>query len=195
VAEIERGADRLDRKDLRADAARRIASTVDEMMTASGGRTVTWLRSHTRDRPGCIPPGMESITGVEAAYELERAARELQQAARAVTITYVRQAREAGRSWHEIGDALDRLGFALANNETVADEAYDYAVRDIPRVDAERRFFTWTCPACQQAITDKGPWPELPERELGHTPDCTRRTAELAEWQRHQVEAPGRFFG
>jgi hypothetical protein len=195
VPENEQATKRLERKQIRADAAIRIARAVDEMMAASGGRTVTWLRSHTQDRPGCNPPGIEPITGVEAACELERAARELQQAARAVTVTYIRQAREASRSWTEIGDALDLHGAALASDETVADEAYDYALRDIPRVYTDRRFFTWTCPVCQQPITDKGPWPELPKREEGHAPNCPRRTAELAKWHKYQAERPGRYSG
>jgi hypothetical protein len=109
------------------------------------------------------------------------AARELKRAAHALIIGHIQAAREAGRDWHEIGNALDLLSAAAANKISTAEEAYDYALSG--RVSVTQRTFTWPCPACHSTIIDHGPWPGAPEREVGHEPDCPRSTAEIAAWE------------
>jgi hypothetical protein len=178
---------RLRRDVIKNEAARRIAGSVVEMASELGGHTVTELRSRALGWPGYNAVGLEPIAALEAARELERAAR-------AEQVDYIRLAREAGRSWHEIGEALDLHWNAVANKETIDDEAYSYALRDDPRPG--RRTFAWTCPACRELISDKGPWPELPEREEGHQTGCPRRAAELAAWQSYRAgPAEGRAGG
>lgn len=109
----------------------------------------------------------EPLTRLVAALELEHAAHAAQR-------SLIRQARETGRSWYEIGQALDLLWHAVVSNESVADEAYDYALR-YDRVTVAKPTHTWTCQACQQVVTDHGPWPLRPEQqEECHASDCSR---------------------
>lgn len=169
---------RLRRDLIKHEAAERIAGTIVEMVSGFGGRTVTELRSRALKWPGYNAVDVEPAAALEAARELERAAR-------AAQVSYIRLAREAGRSWYEIGQALDLHWKAVVNKEAIDDEAYAYALRDDPRPGW--RTFGWTCPACRELISDKGPWPELPEREEGHQADCPRRTAELAAWQGYRA--------
>ncbi len=173
------GQNERSRRPSRADvaAAARIKATtaVDDMVAESAGRTTTQLRSTALTWPGTNTVQPEPVACLESARELERAAHELAE-------RYICLARETGRSWHEIGEALDLHWAAAANKESIADEAYDYALRYQPGTG--RRTFTWTCPACQQQVTDNGPWPDPPEQEDGHAADCARRTAQLDAWQR-----------
>ena len=94
---------------------------------------------------------------------------------------YIRQAREAGRSWEVIGDALGLLFLASANKIGVGEQAYDYALAYDTSPGPRR--YTWPCPACRQVITDQGPFPEVPGQDEGHDPACTRRAAGLAAWE------------
>jgi hypothetical protein len=124
---------------------------------------------HTADLAGAHP-----LATLEAAAELEEAAHDL-------VAEQIRLARQVGRTWYQIADALHLHALACANKESAADEAFSYALKY--HSIANHHDITWTCPACQQPITDHGPWDELPQQEDGHTPDCPRRTAELAAWQ------------
>jgi hypothetical protein len=169
---------RLRRDTVKGAATEAIAGAVQEMLAALGGRTATGLRSRLLERPGYTTAGPEPIADLEAARELERAAL-------AAQVDCIRRAREAGRSWTEIGEGLDLHWNAVANKESIADEAYDYVLRN--GAPPYSRQYTWTCPACRELISDKGPWPELPEREDGHQAGCPRRAAELAAWQSHRA--------
>jgi hypothetical protein len=114
------------------------------------------------------------LASLEAAAELEQAAHDL-------VSEHIRLARQAGRTWYQIADALHLHAVACANKESARDKAFSFALQY--RSIADQRDIIWICPACQQKITDHGPWDELPEQEDGHTPDCPRRIAELAAWQ------------
>jgi hypothetical protein len=131
-------------------------------------RSLTW--------PGVNEVEPEPIACLEAARELERAAH-------AVQLDFIRLAREAGRNWYEIGDALDLHWAAVVNRESIVDEAYAYALDLGQRPGGDRRPFTWTCPACQQQISDHGPYGDLPEQQEGHAPDCPRWATQVADWQ------------
>jgi hypothetical protein len=153
----------------RARAERDIAA-----MAAQFG-SLTWSRrTRSAGAPDPLAPGWEAVAALEAAHELE-------QAAHALAGEYVRQAREAGRSWEVIGDALGLLFLASANKIGVGEQAHDYALAYDHRPGP--RTYTWPCPACEQTITDHGPYPDVPGQEEGHDPACTRRTAQLAAWE------------
>lgn len=82
-----------------ADLARQWARrAVTAMAEASGGTTVT--RPMFRGRPdlGSTVTDVEPIAALQAATSLNHAARRL-------AVEYVRQAREANDSWHDIGVA------------------------------------------------------------------------------------------
>jgi hypothetical protein len=140
------------------------AEVVDYLVDRFGGDNYSLLLT----RPDIWPPidmtESEALTRLVAAFELEQAAHAAQRG-------FIRQARETGRSWYEIGQALDLLWQAVASKESVADEAYDYALRLEPYKN--RQTYTWTCQDCQQTVTDHGPWP-LPPSQEGHASDCPR---------------------
>ena len=160
----------LSRKSIAAAATTKVTTAVDDMIRESGARTVTQLRSTELSWPGTNTVQPEPVAGLESARELERAAHTLIE-------HYIRLARETGRSWFEIGEALDLHWAAVVNNESIADEAYDYALRYQPGTG--RRTFSWRCPACQHQVGDNGPWPDPTRQEVGHAADCARRAAEL----------------
>lgn len=132
-------------------------------------------------------PDLEPLIGLHASRRVELAARH---AAR----DYVRQAREEGRSWHEIGQSLglqpgtepDSVG------HTVADSAYTYVAGN-PDSDYAwhyGRSFAWHCRTCDQTISDRGPYFGLADDEPGHAEGCQRLQATLAareaEWEAGQ---------
>src|SRR4030088_1714795 len=93
---------------LRAAAGTRAAGAVQQMLDEFGGRTVHQVRSRSLTWPSVNGVQPEPVACLEAARELERAAHALQ-------LDYIRLAREAGRSWFEIGEGLDLHWAAVAN--------------------------------------------------------------------------------
>jgi hypothetical protein len=161
----------------RAAARERAEGAVRQMAAEFGSRTLARLRNHPAAEPGRDIPRLEAAAALEAAHELERAAHEL-------AGTYIRRAREAGLTWDMIGDALGLLPYASANKIGVGEEARDYALTYWNGQGPRK--YTWDCPACHQTVTDRGPFPDPPEREAGHDPACSRRAAELAAWEQHR---------
>src|SRR5262249_33873491 len=98
---------------------------------------------------------------------------------------YLRQAREAGHSWDQIGHTLGVAPGADADQAglTVAEAAYTYAAG---RPDTEApwrpRSFLWTCRSCDQAISDRGLIAGPADAARGHAGNCPRLTAATAEW-------------
>jgi hypothetical protein len=122
---------------------------------------------------------LEPLTGARAARDIELGARH---AAR----DYIRQAREAGHSWDQIGHALGVAPNADADQTglSVAEAAYTYATGN-PYTDTAMRYgrsFTWRCRSCDQAISDHGLIAGPADAELGHTGNCPRMAAAIAEW-------------
>jgi hypothetical protein len=109
-------------KDVAAAAEVKAAQAVRELVDELGSRTAARLRSASRSLPGTNTVQPEPIADLEAAQALEEAAQEL-------VAAYFRLCREAGRSWHEIGDALVLLPRAAMNKVSTAEEVYDYALR------------------------------------------------------------------
>lgn len=161
-------------RDLAARTAARAAA--QKLALDAGAPTVTRPLYHgasttTRD--------VEPAAGMQAARDLELAARY-------VTLGYIRQARETGDTWHQIGAAL-RLhpdGDMQQAGDTVAEAAYTYAAGH-PGAEHARRYgrsFTWQCPACDNAISDRGLISGPADDEQGHASSCTRHQATIAAW-------------
>jgi hypothetical protein len=124
-------------------------------------------------------PDLDPLTGARAARDIELGAR---RAAR----DYLRAAREAGHSWDQIGQALGLTPNADADQAglTVAEAAYTYAAGS-PCTDTAARYgrsFGWRCQSCNHTISDRGLIGGPADDELGHTEDCTRLAAAVAEW-------------
>ena len=122
---------------------------------------------------------LEPLTGARTARDIELGARH---AAR----DYIRQAREAGRTWDQIGRALGVAPGADADQAglTVAEAAYTYAAGS-PDTDTAIRYgrsFLWRCRSCDQAISDRGQIAGPADDEIGHTSGCPRQAAAIADW-------------
>jgi hypothetical protein len=142
------------------------------IVSETGGRTVkrsVFRRSAEHDMTII---DAEPMAGLRAATSLMHAALQL-------TTDYIRQAREDGHSWHEIGIALN-LGDHADPSESVACAAYDYAGDS--RGNGWRSF-AWSCPACHQTVIDNGPEVGHPaDAEAGHADDCPRLASAIAAW-------------
>jgi len=158
------------------DAARQwTRRAVLDLARQSGGCTVT--RPTFRDRPdlGMTTSDAEPMAGFLAVRDLERAAREF-------TRGYVRQAREDGHTWHEIGAALDLGPSAAHRGVSLAEADYDDVAGD-PDGEYARRYgrtFAWTCPACRATVSDRGPSSGPADDEQGHADGCPRLTDAIA---------------
>ena len=115
-----------------------------------------------------------------------RAARDIELGARHAARDYIRQAREAGHGWDQIGHALGVAPNADADQGglSVAEAGYSYAAGS-PCTDTAVRYgrsFAWRCRSCDQAISDRGLIAGPADDEPGHTGDCPRLAAAIAEW-------------
>jgi hypothetical protein len=114
-----------------------------------------------------------------------RAARDLETALLGTARDYIRQAREAGHGWDQIGNALGLIPGRGAGQEgaTAADAAYTYAAgRPDTEAPWRHRSLHWTCRSCDQPIDDRGLIQGPADDEPGHARDCPRLAAALAEW-------------
>jgi hypothetical protein len=157
------------RTQLREAADMGAAEVIDWLISQYDGNNYCLLKH----RPDMWPPidtaESEPLSRLVAARELEYASRALQPG-------YIREARATGRSWYEIGMALDLLWQAVVNKESVADEAYDYTLR-LHNTGAAGEPYTWTCNSCRETITDHGPWSLDPaKQEEGHATNCPNWT-------------------
>jgi hypothetical protein len=114
-----------------------------------------------------------------------RAARDLELAARGIARDYIRQAREAGHGWDQIGQELGIVpgGEAQHDGLTAGDAAYTYAAgRPDTEAPWQPRFFHWHCASCDQLVSDRGLIGTHADNETGHAGNCARLAASLAEW-------------
>ena len=114
------------------------------------------------------------------------AARDLELAARGTALGYIRHAREAGRSWQQIGAAMHLTpgGDAQQAGDTIAEAAYTYAAGN-PASESARRYgpsFAWTCQTCDNTISDHGLCGSPADDERGHASNCLRLAATIAAW-------------
>ena len=115
-----------------------------------------------------------------------RAARDIELGARHAARNYIRQAREAGHNWDQIGQALGVAPNADADQAglTVAEAAYTYAAGN-PHTDTAIRYgrsFVWRCRSCDQAIGDRGLIAGPADDEPGHADGCLRLADAVAVW-------------
>lgn len=138
-------------------------------LSAAASRPTKW--------PGDGGLGLEPLTGLHASRQVELAARH-------AAHDYVRRAREEGRSWHEIGQALGLEPGADRDSagRTVADAAYAYVAGDPDSGDAGGygRSFAWQCRSCDGTISDRGPYFGPADGERGHAEGCQRLQATIA---------------
>jgi hypothetical protein len=163
------------------DEQRRVARNLArrallDLARAAGAATTTrpaFRGSHT------TVPDVEPLAGLTASRQLELAARDH-------AADYVRAAREAGHSWHDIGTALGLVpsGDAQQAGETVAEAAFTFAAGH-PDSEVARRYgrsVTWTCTSCDKAISDHGLCNSPADDERGHARNCSRLAATVAAW-------------
>jgi hypothetical protein len=131
---------------------------------------------------GTTTRDVEPAAGMQAARDLELAARRL-------ALDYVRQAREAGCTWRDIGTALYLAPDRDQPGHTLADAAFDYAAGNPGSRHARTygRSVAWTCTTCSKAISDHGLDNGPAGDERGHAPDCARLAATIqaqnTEWE------------
>ncbi|RZT88793.1 hypothetical protein EV383_5740 [Pseudonocardia sediminis] len=100
---------------------------------------------------------------------------------------YARAARAAGRSWDEVGAALD---LSSGEYRPVGEAAFDWLVCGRvpdPEPDGVRSFRTpsayWRCSTCDGLVTDHGQFEGNPANsEDGHAKGCARHAAEVQAW-------------
>ena len=156
------------------DARRRARRATLDIVRESGGRVVD--RPVFRGGPDrdMTTTEAEPMAGLQAACHLEHAAR-------SVARDCIRNAREDGRSWQEIGVALG-LDTTEDRGISVAEAAYDYAASE-PFSEYDPRSVPWTCKACLAVIADRGPGTGHPaDAEPGHADGCSRLAATIAAW-------------
>ena len=105
----------------------------------------------------------EPLAGIRAATELRHAA------SRAVS-GCVRYAREDGKSWTEIGAAMEPARDQCSAFLAVASHL------------GRGPSFAWTCPACGQTVIDYGPEAGPNDSEQGHGDGCERFVATIEAW-------------
>jgi hypothetical protein len=140
----------------------------------AGAQIVAHLMFHDAKEPAVRD--VEPLAGA-------RAARDLELSSRGLARDYIRQAREAGHGWDQIGRALGLEPRGDQDGATPADDAYTYAAGR-PHAEApwRPRSFGWTCRSCDQHVADRGLIQGPADDELGHAEDCPRLAAAVAEW-------------
>jgi hypothetical protein len=165
------------------ERARQFAAIRDHARQAVAGlardRGAEFITREADRSSGMAVRDLEPLTGARAARDIELGARH---AARG----YIRQAREAGHSWDQIGQALGVAPDADADQAglSVAEAAYTYAAGS-PYTDTairHGRSFIWRCRSCDQVISDRGPIAGPADDELGHTERCPGLAAAVAQW-------------
>lgn len=157
----------------RTEARRAVRTAVVTMARTAGAGTEPWPvwpgHSMTEQRP-------LAGDGLRFALMLESAATRLAR-------EYVRNGRQEGLSWQQLGeilvpaigisdegDDLAHLAFAWAAD---AEHAQPFATLSV----------TWTCPACLATIRDHGPYEADPRNtEAGHDEGCGRLAEAVAAY-------------
>ena len=105
-----------------------------------------------------------------------RAATALRHAASAAAADCARYAREDGKTWEQIGEAL---GFKPGPDLPPVIES---AFRVLASHLGSGPSFAWTCPACGQTVIDHGPEAGPHDSEQGHGDGCERFVATIEAW-------------
>jgi hypothetical protein len=158
------------------DGRRTARRAIEELALRHGAAALT--------RPP-YPGAQSTIRTVEPLAGL-RAAREIELGTRHAISNYIRAAREAGQSWHDIGTAMHLVPGrdASIEGDTPAEAAFSYATAR-PGPESGWRFdrsLSWTCGSCQNPILDHGPYDPPADAERGHADNCPRLQAVMADW-------------
>jgi hypothetical protein len=130
-------------------------------------------------------PGSQIVTTDLRPLEGARALRRIEIGARQEALEYIRQAREDGASWDQIGRTLGLSPGTGESGTTVAEAAYTYAAGS-PDTDLARRYdrsFGWVCGTCQRFIDDRGVQTGPADDEHGHTETCQRLAQTITAWE------------
>ena len=158
---------------LAQEAGTAVSAAVLRLAHLTGARIV-WVppwpgASFTEEQP---EPG----AGIRIALALEHAAR-------AGVRVFIARAREAGMSWHEVGEALGVAELAQARGSSLGEAAWEYAAERSAYLSGQPGVFRWTCPDCGEVVSDRGPSGRSPaEDEQGHAEGCHRLAAAVAQW-------------
>jgi hypothetical protein len=178
MTEPETNTEKSQDRELRSRAARDTARRDTFQLARSTGASVV-RRPMFRGENEPTVQDVEPLAGAGAARDLELAAK-------GTARDYIRQAREAGHGWDQIGQALGVSPGADADQAgmTVAEAAYTYAAGS-PQTDSAIRYgrsFTWRCRSCDQAVSDRGLVAGPADDEIGHAGGCSRQAAAIAQW-------------
>lgn len=111
---------------------------------------------------------------------------------------HARDARAAGRSWDEVGAALDLPAHEFSSR---AEAAFGWLVEGREpdsEPDGLPSFRTpsawWRCGTCDQQVTDHGPSESShpDDSESGHATGCARHAGDVAAWQQRTGWEDGR---
>jgi hypothetical protein len=164
----------------RRDAVTSAASDAYWQAQASVLRIAKASGAEIRERPSW--PGASSTTRYAEPLAGLRAAQTVQHAAGRVAGEYMKDARAEGIGWREIGEALGLADDGERSGYDLAVAAYEHVTGE-PDRSWERSFY-YTCPACEQGISDRGPYESHPQdNERGHGDGCTRLAAAVGAWQ------------
>ena len=108
---------------------------------------------------------------------------------------HARVARATGRSWDEIGAALD---LPVEGDRPRGEAAFEWLIegRAPASTGPDHLGFRtpatwWRCGACDRQVSDRGPYESHPDdNEIGHADGCPRRAAAIGAW-RNRTEEEG----
>lgn len=165
-----------DRETITADARNAIRVAAFTIARDTGAAIITRPAFHGSDR---TTRDIDPLPGMLAARELELAARD-------TACRYIRQAREAGHTWDDIGTAMHLTPNADPQQAgyTTAEAAFTYVAGSLDRDSVFRygRSVAWTCHSCDKTISDRGPGSGPADDEHGHAGNCPRLAATIAAW-------------
>jgi hypothetical protein len=96
---------------------------------------------------------------------------------------FIARAREAGMSWHDVGDALGVAELARACGSSLGEAAWEYAAERSAHLSGRPGEFRWVCPACGEVVSGRGPGGRSRAGdEQGHAEGCHRLAAAVAAW-------------
>lgn len=138
------------------------------------------------ERPSPFGPDHHPVADVEALAGV-RAALFVSRAAIGQIREYAEQARAAGVSWPQLGEVLGLAEDAERHDIPLGEAAWSFVIEGIrPGQEPDYRRYhyqlsaRWTCGACGQRITDRGP----AEPNEGHADGRSRAAAEIAAYER-----------
>lgn len=164
-----------------------LASTgLDELMLkvvqAAAGRDALTRRPSTPGSSLTWTTPTDFADGVLVARRLRAEATKLMD-------TFVRKARGEGVDWAALAPALGVVESEYAALDELAYQAY----QDL-HGEHSSRHVSWTCGACLQHVTDKGPYNRHPDDvEQGHADTCTRYLAALRAFQDERDAEDARY--